>query len=506
MGETIDVTFSKTRLVYWENKASALVKNSSSTFKVTKPNESDAQPTIAVATIPGSLHNWHYIPENQYGLYMTTNEMYSLYENFDGYYPASCTVVTGHCVPIATFPGSANTTSLSFNNTIYSLIYTLKDTDLVTNGEIFGNNADTAYPFFRTFDGASYNDNKRLTLPIPDILYKFPITLGSKYPEVQPAYKEVIIPVDAGTDFTSAAGPHAQPLSMAAVVEEYIPEFLQDNENVKCLYPGENQNVFNYSNEKNPLAMVFFGSNKFGEYWQDKDARAMGISSNTPFDEKQLLLNSVWPRSRGMTDQLFGGFSVAHGTNTTQDTNKQYYANVGSNLTPADYVVDGPPKEWIKGLPILDGTDNLVNHTFCATITWTLTIKGIPRKPYVPRPLKYGFVVPEATTWQGSATDDATANGIRTSNTFRKKWPQRHQDDHEALSYRLRLRPSYFTADIPALMSNTFPMQMPYSDIELSAEEVEIRHYARNNIASLPSATFSRTEPPVTRSQTKKKR
>lgn len=168
----MELTFSKSRIVYYKNYISSLVNTDTSWDKISITNF-DANPTVKLRKIPGNLHNWHQVPTNTWGLYTSINALFSMYENSSHILPIKCDVSVSHCAPLAKYPGTANTTQLSFTNTIYSLIYDLHDTSFVQAETVF-NDQITADTFYPSFDSAAWNDNSTVVLPVPDITFKIP--------------------------------------------------------------------------------------------------------------------------------------------------------------------------------------------------------------------------------------------------------------------------------------------------------------------------------------------
>lgn len=162
--------FSKTRIVYYDNQINKLVINKEDI----KINEYDVADTsgYGVANLEGNVHNWNMIPTNYWGLYMSENEMYYAINSSSKIIPKSINVTCGHTIPIAKYPGAGTTTQLSFNNTIYSLIYELHDTEMVLGDQALITSDRKV--FFKTYDGGRADNLHRLSLGKPDLWYKFP--------------------------------------------------------------------------------------------------------------------------------------------------------------------------------------------------------------------------------------------------------------------------------------------------------------------------------------------
>lgn len=186
-------------------------------------------------------------------------------------------------------------------------------------------------------------------------------------------------------------------------VNAYLPELLQDNSNVKALYPGENQDTFylDLSSYKT-LATIPCDSINFNETFANLDSRASLINSTAAFPSDLLSIMSVVPVLRGPR-QLFKNLTDTPYdncvTNVSQDSDlsKILWSEIlqsKNNMTHDNCFTKSLPQKFIKCLPILAQDDNGVNHTICATITWTLEIETTERLYKNINPLKWEMLWP----------------------------------------------------------------------------------------------------------------
>lgn len=418
--------FSKTRLIYYHNKPSNLTSSNIDTkVTVNNVNPTSMNMNMRICTVKGDDHNWHNVPLELYGLYVTEAEFGSLFDMYDRFWPTDIKCTLGHTIPIAKYAGTTNSTQLSFNNTIYSLTYCLTDTDNVTCVNSF-NDLDVLYDLFRTFDGVSFNNGSRIVLPLADILYKIPYQITPTAGGV-PEYDETpqYTTLDRATTTTGpyvANALNVDPLSTSIPLNElkenFYPDFLQDNTNIKALYPGENIDQVTWHAENNGLAGVDCAGYRMNKIYHEQDHRAYGISSNTIMDFKYLMGQIMFPRARG--PQVIDGFNQGINIPNIQ----QFHHH---NITEGDFYANGPPKFFIKGVPIVDDSDALVNHQFLCTITWELTIEGEPRKSAIPRPLRWGFMHYDVIQ---TVVKDPTGNlTYKTRQVPTKTWPKKPYHD-----------------------------------------------------------------------------
>lgn len=150
--------------------------------------------------------------------------------------------------------GTTANTQLSFNNTIYSLIYDLHDTNFVSPKAVFSDES-AALDFCTTFDGASFADkSKRTLLPVNGLNYEVPAT-GNKLMINDDTTKRdspcVTVQYGKNTEYklTEPNSFEEQSATEDELKKAYLPRFLQDNQNVKLLYPGENVDVTTIVND-----------------------------------------------------------------------------------------------------------------------------------------------------------------------------------------------------------------------------------------------------------------
>lgn len=412
--------FIKTRMVYYDNQINEL-NSSNTTASITIDNPATASTTkgYGIARLKGTTHNWSLLPFNKYGLYLSANEMYYLFHASSKIIPRHMKVTLGHCVPIAKYPGTTNTTQLSFNNTIYSLIYELEDLENVTTQDEFPTILEFTN-FRRTYDGASYLDNSRNNLPKADIIYKFPdYSISGNNIAISP----LNIRASATTIPTSTTVPVDFDVSMTRqqLANEWIPEFLKDTSNVYVLYPGENQYEYETSIGESDFICIDTEVQQFNESQGTLDVRGgYHLNSNTLFKENNHLFQEVVPRVR------YNGYLVAteaeNNPNNDQFTSKrnldQYFHQGTGALKDL-----GPRKIFIKGNPILDDGNSLVSHTFQALVTWTLQLDIVPRIEPIPRSLIEGFALLKKIYYRNDG-----ASTITNAFAFSKPYPLRVQN------------------------------------------------------------------------------
>lgn len=498
------VKFSKTRIVYYENEWNAITSSTIGNLPISNVDANQANKAYRIVTQPGdgtNGHNWHTVPINKWGLYVTPAEFYSLYENNDSFTPVEINITIGHAIPIARYASTTNSTQLSFNNTIYSLIYDLQQTDMVTHSS-YWTSPTTATNFFRSFDGADYANNQRVLLPKTNILFKIPYQMQPYESGATEFPRNNTYPVPQNITWDTSATTttvNVQPMSDAELINSYYPEFLQDNSNVKALYPGENQDVYVYNNENNKHATIDTNAMKFGEMWQNLDLRNFGMNSDYPFPEGALMDMFVYPQIRGPIYQSDGSLTSVNG-NTSEHIRFENYKRFENNYDYSSYFTDGMPKKFIKGIPILDGTNALVPHSFCATMTWTITVKVNPRHTFIPRPLRYGHANTHVDT-------------VYTSNTtwynqqvYKKSWPRKPLPDSLFKDTTFRyIRSTVRSADDEATFRNA-DFGLTANNLPAETEEVESSVFRNPPRYNQPTKTFH-TAPAsrrITRSMTRK--
>lgn len=421
--------FEKTRLVYFANKNSLLKPGNYTNFKITNDSNDtmgDYRDTeYACVSVPGvNGHNWHYIPNNHFGLYMTPAEIQTLVRNSRSIKPIRISVIVSNLVPLATYPNSGSTTQLSFNNTIYALIYhnrrnyTKVDYE---NGE-FSFKPKDILEFCRTYDGENNfgATAKRLDLPLQNFIFKIPkhrqyfvgdtnnIDMAGRYDDPGTHGQFQYIVTNSGSytseDSVTSVIPTAanQPrdktinLLQKDLIDAYIAEFLQDTDNVYQLYPGENMAVFDYYDDENPLAHIPVDGPNMTQSLMMRDKRlqnTVNTSATVPFED--MLSIPVFPQYFGEgdfsmwsgTDQFrkkLGAFAKAAAFDATAnkelsielcklyETMFALWERLSHGDSPSKYITKPITETWIKGNPIIDASGNLVNHSFQATVTWKI--------------------------------------------------------------------------------------------------------------------------------------
>lgn len=397
-------SFTLTRLVYWDNQLNTLTENNLNTsITLSKDDANDVTRGYRVARLKGSVHNWASIPTNHWGLYLKENQMYGLIYNSSKIIPRKINVSVSHTIPIAKYAGTSTTSQLSFNNTIYSFLYELHDLDNVTTDNFF-KDADHFSVFTSSMDGALSSDNTRNNLPKPDILFKFPWA-----PNVYTS-PTVEQPIGKQTKDSSASGASIKNLNETEIMEQFIPEFFYDTDNMYMLYPGENQYDYSFNVEPTDGVALDCDTVPFNYPQNLKDVRTQyHLNSNNQYEEDDILYNEIVPRIR------YNAFNTSSGTNSLSEKS---YAEMYSNQGHGGFNARGPPKLFIKGNPILDDNNSVVVHQFQGLVTWTIELDIEPRAPIVYRPLTNGFV----NQFNLNLTSLNDANEPVT--VFRQNWPQ----------------------------------------------------------------------------------
>lgn len=228
--------FSKTRIAYYDNNPSTAVIGSYTDFTIENPEPGTSYPYLTVK-FPSSLHNWSYVPVNAYGLYCSFAEIQSLVENNDSFIPEEIEITVGHTIPLAKYPSTSNSTQLSFNNTIYSLIGVEDDNYIGIHSYLHDDEIDS---LVRTFDGvdvSSATAGTRTTLPKRDMYFRIPYhSLLTSGDNTAPPVNQVIQMPNATTNGENQTLTVAERLEYAQnigqLIDSYIPELLQNNDKI----------------------------------------------------------------------------------------------------------------------------------------------------------------------------------------------------------------------------------------------------------------------------------
>lgn len=532
--------FTKTRFVYWNNDPQTLTStNIKQKITIRNPNTNNSvNGGYAICSVLGDVHNWHQIPMEVFGWYCTPAQLASLYENFDSFWATNVKCTIAHCIPTAKYAGTTNATQLSFNNTIYSLTYVLGDTEQVTTSLPDADNISQNYDAFRTFDGSRFDNNERALLPKPTLYYKIPCdwpTGGDNY--LHP--NDTKYPLPATVDirhFTSdgdldPAGDiinddkfytpqTSRILTLQDLAVDLYPDPLLDNEGIKALYPGENQDVFEYKIEGNNVCKIDCRGQTFAETFWQLDHRNYGMNSNIVFDEKMLLNTKICPRFRGPI-----AFANKQGVSDTSEY-RRHFTQDGWDI--GEMFQESFPKWLVKGFPIIDPSNNNIPHSFAATCTWELQIEGIPRTAHIPRTLRWGHFYPEAIQYIKSVEKGKTVQGA--TQFYTKTWPKKpHNEKHMAGVARFQ-RPQYIqsatdTVQPTDLIYPLLPKEMPnvnptdgwvaanYKHQCLTNEEFDPEYFIQPTRNRVPTHSFFQVDSTinfsqrrVTRSQTRKRK
>lgn len=501
--------FCKTRICYWENEANNInAGNYAAKIQSNTTDTNDFTNLYKVCRVEGKDHNWHIVPTDIWGLYCSSAEFMSMMENFSSFTPVNIKVTIAHTIPLAKYAGSTNTTQLSFNNTIFSLTYILNDTDNVSTSTTFPASIDDAYDFFRTFDGSSFKDNTRALLPKVDIFYKVPNAVNEDNTDGnQNQPNSLIYPIKntAGTTMPGnvireMAGTgqtiEFEPLRQAVIDNNnlklaFYPDFLQDTGNVKALYPGENQDQFTYTCKNTTAATINCESLAFNQSYKSADERAYGMNSNVFVDHRMLLNNRLFPRMRGPQQHR-----ATQGLDPTLK-DQAYLNDVGFE----DFTIDGCPKWFLKGVPILDPDNSLVPHSFMGTIVWELECEGTPKPLSIPRTLRWGHLYPEVTQYIDTLSGTTGQTGTsRVMQRYMNTWPKRPFNDSHMHGKLKVLRRRNLNA--PNASTQFVYPPFPGNDAAareaavLNADEFDPNLLRRNNNYEIPTKTFIKVKPP----------
>lgn len=397
--------YSKTRMLYYNNKPSKLKLDTLTDFKYTKPfkQKPTSTVTIAIPNTEANGHNWQTIPYNQLGLYLTEGEMQCLVENCSEITFKSAEITVSNIIPLAKIPASQNSTSLSFNNTIYSMIV-IEDTNYVGVANQIGL-SDIPHVFFRTFDGVSAADAvTRTSLSVHELLFKIPYC----YPNENGDYTDndvgkITVPVNINGIVPGKTTVNNLNISSAdkntflcdykTLIDCYIPEFLQNNDKVYILYPGENQFVHKYTPTNNKYNTIDLNGPHFDELINNLDLRFATLQNNNMSNPNvNFGLIHPFPQCKGFpldTADMYTTTEITEAANGATLNQAQVNAQIFNKfmlleelLFKRDYddaFTDICPKYFIKGCPIVDSDNSLVNHEFHGLFTWTMEIETKPR-------------------------------------------------------------------------------------------------------------------------------
>lgn len=419
--------FSKTRIFYYDNQPNTATIGDYTDFAIEVPQSTASYPYLTVS-VPGSKHNWSYLPINSYGLFMTFAEIQSLVENSDSFCPVRLEVTIGHTIPLARYPSSTNSTQLSFNNTIYSLIAVNEDGYIGINSAIQDNEVQE---FVRTFDGVSASDGtSRATLPKRDMFFRIPyhsLPTTAQTTAVNEAAHIVSANTAAGVNTSvTDANRFEWDQTIAQLIDSYIPELLQNNDNVFTLYPGENQFQKEFSNYDKEFSTLDCSGPSFNETVFQLDQRLNTLINRdlTGRAANNILSLPVLWTLRGENGDYSPSTLVDNATTLAgSNVNWAKFVDMYKGRNPTNDYTNILPKIFVKGVPIVDGDNNLVPHSFCCTITWTLTVDCKPRSDMNTNRLQWRMTTPYLRAYQTNAGVVTTAYTAKSN--FATK-PYRH--------------------------------------------------------------------------------
>ena len=442
--------FSKTRIFYYDNEPNKAVVGVYDDFIIEVPEITASYPYLTVG-IPGAVHNWSTIPTNAYGLYCTFAEIQSLVENNDSFVPKAIEIVIGHTIPLARYPSTTNSTQLSFNNTIYSLIAENDDNYISTKTTLI---ASEIQAFARTFDGvdATSTGGTRATLPKRPMFFRIPYHSLPTTAVDRPTNETLPIPTAANTSTATTVNDtnrfeYGQ--TIAQLIDSYIPELLQNNDKIYTLYPGENQ----YQKEINSLdpkyCAIDCSGPSFNEtVWQlDQRLNTLINRDITGRTADSILALPVIFQVKGNNDDTIPANLYDGSTQANLNSNWSRLTDIYCGREITDDYSTIIPKIFVKGVPIVDGTNNLVPHTFCCTITWTLHVECTPRSNMTTNRLQWRMTYPYLRALQTSS-NILTTQYVHQGN-FAKK-PFRHNIFKRTPMLRFNNLPAAaFTSNLP---------------------------------------------------------
>lgn len=426
--------FSKTRIFYYDNTPNTTTVGDYTDFAIEVPVETASYPYLTVS-VPASKHGWSYIPLNSYGLFCTFGELQSLVENNDSFIPRKLELTLGHTIPLARYPSTANSTQLSFNNTIYSLIACNEDNYINVNQNI---PQDEIASFARTFDGVdAVFGTARSTLPKRDMFFRIPYHsyVNTAVTTASTQASNIVSGAAQNTVSTVADSDRFEySQTIPQLIDSYIPELLQNNDNVYTLYPGENQYQKEFTDYKPEYCALDCSGPSFNEtVWQlDQRLNTLINRDMTGRSANNILALPVMFTMKGNNSDsipanIRGPTNVA-ATNPTQaqiNYNFNKLADIYLGREGTDDYTNLLPKLFVKGVPIVDGDNNLVPHTFCCTITWTLHIETTPRSNMNVNRLQWRMTYPYLRQRYATGTGNAKVSDYVHLGNFAKK-PFRH--------------------------------------------------------------------------------
>lgn len=417
--------FSKTRISYYDNAPNTTIIGNYDDFTIERPENTASYPYLTVQ-VPSARHGWSYVPLNAYGLYCTFAEIQSLVENNDSFVPEKLEVTIGHTIPLARYPSTANSTQLSFNNTIYSLIATSDDGYLAVNQYIQDNEVDE---IVRSFDGVSAVDGlTRSTLPKRNIFFRIPYhsldtsaTPTAAANETTAVWQGILQNVGTNANLATRLQYNQ---TIRQLIDSYIPELLQNNDNVYTLYPGENQFQREFDKLDPKFCALDCSGPSFNEtVWQlDQRLNTLINRDFTDRSASNILSLPILFNLKGNNND-FNPDNFTEGTQAQINTNFNKFTDIYNNRKAIDDYTAHLTKIFVKGVPIVDSDNNLVPHTFCCTITWTLYVKCNPRSDMQANRLQWRMTYPYLRSFQN--TDGIVTNQYINMGNFAKK-PYRH--------------------------------------------------------------------------------
>ena len=510
------INFSKTRIVYWSGTQDGIVQPSDLNSLPTGVDSvfGDINYNYAVYRIQANTHNWHTVPMNYYGLYCTDKELLCMFNNNSTIKPVAMNCIVGHCIPLNT-TATGTSTSLSFNNTIYSLIHDIPPNDWVYPrpwGLQVTPSESEMITFFDTYDGGSKAvANTRLNLPKVDLLFKVPFTNRTQtdFPVQQQniTAASTAAQFDAQRPVITTMRDDQIYMTQNNLVNAYLPELLQVNERTKALYPGENQDMLNINIEDKGFATINTSAIRTNEFTINRDDRTYGFNTLAPFQRLRLMSvvplvqgtstaqyntdNTTWTVATPYEAPVTDGFA---GTETIQTFQLLFlremirHRNNDSELSNYNSLI---PCKFVKCLPIIDGGETPISHVVCATVTWNLTVEVTMSLLHITNPYNTQHVNKEMIKTADFSTATPT---IRRKEFYTQRWPLKYMDDTMMKETQRRYYAQYRDQNVP--LNDQNPAWAHYtasaaSDRFAPQEEfVSPRAYATNILHNHPTNVF----------------
>lgn len=303
--------------MYYDNEQNKIMEGECSNFQFSELRIDMSIPMLCII-IPSNLHNWQTVPVNQYGLYMTFAEIQSLIFNFSNVTPKNISFKMSHTIPLAKFPQAGGTTSLAFNNTLYSIIYENHDNYICLNNCLIVKELQTMHASFEGNTPADSN-NKKLSFPKNEMFFNIPYDFANTtfdHNNEELNYNGFIdkefysLDMDLGSNLGNIPVNKLKEIfknektnevaNFVDLITAYLPNILQDNDNCYVLYPGENQYNFSYKPKDHETYTMYTGMQAQNENYHDVDQRfQIGVNYQHIIDSWKYLSIMIFSQLTG---------------------------------------------------------------------------------------------------------------------------------------------------------------------------------------------------------------